>query len=149
MEHPNKTFKNMVRNQLISRGHNDKVWCFWYQHSVWLVRCLINLRIGTAPIIPCLKEKEKIKWWEMIIWGWKVYVVNYKTGNKYLDSRMSTDTRMFVGPLSNENIPHQADSYFMGYSNNIKSLLYDTNTHRVKRIHHAYVDKHDIQIHTK
>ena len=60
----------------------------------------------------------------MIIWGCKVYVVNYKYGTKYLDPITSTDTRTVVGPLSTDNLPRQADGYFMGSSKIIHFLLY-------------------------
>ena len=112
MKHPNRTFKNIIRDQLISHVHDDKLWCFCYQYSVWMVFCLINCLIGTTPTIPCFKVKYKIKLWEMIIWGCKVYVVNSKDGKKSLDPRTSTYPRTFVGPLITDNIPHQSDGYF-------------------------------------
>ena len=81
----------------------------------------------------------------MIIWGCKVYVVNSKYGNKYLDPKTSTYPCTVVGRLSTDNIPHQADGYFMGYSNIIYFLLYyDPHTDIVNIIHYAYVDEHDI-----
>ena len=84
----------------------------------------------------------------MIIWGCKVYVVNSKYGKKYLDPRTSTNTRTVVGPMSTDNLPHQADGYFMGDPNIIYLLLYyDPHIDIVKIIHYAYVDEHEIWIH--
>ena len=81
----------------------------------------------------------------MILRGCKVYVVKSKDRKKYLGPRTSTYPRTVVGPLSTENIPHQADGYFMGYSKIINFLLYyDPHTYIVKIIHHTYVDEHDI-----
>ena len=52
--------------------------------------------------------------------------------------------------MSTDNLPHEADCYFIGYSNIIHFLLYyDPHTYRVKIIHHAYVDEHDILINPK
>ena len=69
---------------------------------------------------------------------------------KYLYPSISIDPRTVVGPLSTENIPHQADGYFMGYSNTAKVLIYyDTHTYRVNRSHHAKIKKYDIQIQPK
>ena len=63
LELPNWKFKNMLHSQLISRFHNEKLWCFFYQYSGWLVRRLINKRIGNVPIISWFKVKYKIKLW--------------------------------------------------------------------------------------
>ena len=78
-----------------------------------MVCCLINQRIGTAPIMPWFKGKYKIKLWEIIIWGCKVYVVNSKSIKKSLDPRTSTYHRTGVVSLINDNLPHQANGYFM------------------------------------
>ena len=86
----------------------------------------------------------------MIIWGCKVYVVNSKYGNKYLDPITSTDPRTVVGPMSNDNMNHQTYGYFMGYSNIKKVLLYyDPHKNILERSPHAYVDEHEIQIQPK
>ena len=50
----------------------------------------------------------------MIIWGCKVYVVNSKAGNKSTDAITSKYSQKVVETTSAENIPHQADGYFMG-----------------------------------
>ena len=111
---------------------------------------IINQCINTAPIIPWLKGKYKIKFWEIIIWGCKVYVVNSISGKKSLDPRTSKDPRTVVGPMSNDNMNHQTYGYFMGYSNIKKVLLYyDPHKNRLKRSHHAYDDEHEIQIQPK
>ena len=55
VEWPNITFKNMVQYQLISCGHDNIFRWFWYQYTVYLVLHIINLRIGTVPIILWLK----------------------------------------------------------------------------------------------
>ena len=45
---------------------------------------------------------------------------------------MFTYAHKVVEPLSTGNIPHQADGYFIGYSNTTKVLIYyDPHTHRV------------------
>ena len=63
---------------------------------------------------------------------------------------MSTNPRTVVGPLINYNIPHQAGGYFMGYSITTNVLIYyDPHKNIVNIIQHAYVDEHDILIHTK
>ena len=81
----------------------------------------------------------------MIIWGCKVYVVNSKYRKKYLDPRTPINTRTVVGPMSTDNLPHQADGYFIGYPNIIYFLLhYDPHIDRVNIIHYAHVDEHDI-----
>ena len=84
----------------------------------------------------------------MIIWGCKVYVVKSKYGKKSHEPKTSTYPRTVVGTMSTDNLPHQADGYFMGYPNIIYLLLYyDPNTDRVKIIHYAYFDQHEIWIH--
>ena len=129
VERSNRTLKDMVRAQLISRSHGEKSWCFWYQYSIWMVCRLINQFINTAPIILWLKGKHKIKFWEMIIWRCKVYVVNSKSVNKSLDPRTSKYPRKVVCPLSKDNINHQAYGYLMGYSNIKKVLLFNDTPH--------------------
>ena len=63
---------------------------------------------------------------------------------------MSTHSHKIVGPLNTDNLPYQADGYFMGYSNTAKVLIYyDTHTYRVNRSHHAKIKKYDIQIQPK
>ena len=82
--------------------------------------------------------------------GMKGLCCQLQIWKEYLDPRISTDPRTVVGPLSTDNLPHEADGYFMGYSNIIHLLLYyDTHTDRLKIIHHSYVDEHDILIHPK
>ena len=43
----------------------------------------------------------------MIIWGCKVYVVNSRSGKKYLDPRTSKDIHTVVEHLSNDTLNHQ------------------------------------------
>ena len=43
----------------------------------------------------------------MIIWGYKVYVVNSRAGKKYLDPRTSKDIHTVVEHLSNDTLNHQ------------------------------------------
>ena len=86
----------------------------------------------------------------MIIWGCNFYVVNSKDGKKSLEPRTFTYPRTVVGPLIIDNITHQADGYFMCYSNIIHLLIkYDPHTDKVKVINNAYFDEHDILIHPK
>ena len=74
----------------------------------------------------------------------------FKDRNKSLEPRMSTHSHKIVGPLNTDNLPYQADGYFMGYSNTAKVLIYyDTHTYRVNRSHHAKIKKYDIQIQPK
>ena len=49
VERPHQTIKNMVRVQLISRGHSDELWCLCYQYTIWLIARILNRRVGTAP----------------------------------------------------------------------------------------------------
>ena len=51
LERPHKTIKNMVRTQLLYRGHSDELWCFYYQYIIWFISCLINMRLGTDPVV--------------------------------------------------------------------------------------------------
>ena len=141
MEWPKITFKNMVHAQLISCGHEDKLWCFWYQYIFFIVFHLVNYHICNSPIIPWFKVKYKIKFW---------YIFNSRAGNKSLDIRTSTYPRTVLGPLINDNLLFQYGGYFMGCSNTTYFLdYYYLHTHRVKRSHHGYVSENDIQIHPK
>ena len=54
--HP--TIKNMVRIQLLSRGHTDDPWCFCYHYIVRIIYRLINMRLGTHPIVSWYKHKN-------------------------------------------------------------------------------------------
>ena len=52
--------------------------------------------------------------------------------------------------MSTDNIPHHANVYFMIYSNTTKVFIYyNPHTHKVKQIHHAYIDENEIWIHPK
>ena len=47
-----------------------------------------------------------------------------KTRNKSLYPSNSTDLIKVVGPISTDNLTHQADGYFMGYLNTKLFLFY-------------------------
>ena len=99
-------------------------------HQLWLRQKIIVLLISIQCLAgppsfqlshrhcahkPMVEIKIKNKFWEIIIWVWKVYVVNSKYGRKSLEHRTSTNPHKVFDPLITDNIPHQAGGFLMGY----------------------------------
>ena len=53
-----KRINNMVRIQLLPRGHSDELWCLCYQYTIWIISRLIKICLGTAPIVAWYKQKN-------------------------------------------------------------------------------------------
>ena len=151
VERPHQTIKNMVRVQLISRGHDDELWCLTYQYTIWIIARLYHSRIKTAPIVAWHKHKGisfKIDLNELVIWGCKIYIINSKQAKKALDPRTAKDPRHMAKYLDPAQLPATADGFFMGYSSTTKVILYfDPATRRIKRTFHCYIDEYDVKLH--
>ena len=79
-----------------------------------------------------------------------MYAINSKSVKKYIEPRTSIYPFKVVVPMINDSIPHQVGDCFMGFPNATRVLLhYFPQTHKMKRICHAYVDKNNIRIHPK
>ena len=150
VECPHGTIKDMVRVQLLSRGHKDDLWCFCYQYTIWIMARLYNHRVKAAPIVAWYKHKGftyKVDFDEMVIWGCKVYIINSKQAKKALDPRTAKDTHQMAKYLDPSELTATADGFFMGYSNSTKVILYfDPAAHRIKFSFHCYIDEYDVKL---
>ena len=88
MESPHQTMNNMVIIQLLSCGHNNKIWCLCYQYTICTIYRLINRWLGTPTVVDLYAHKNiycTIPFSELIIWGCKIYIINSKQVKKALD----------------------------------------------------------------
>ena len=88
----------MVCIKILSRGHIDELWCFCYQYTIWIISRLINRRLVKDPIVAWYNKNKTpytIKLTEIVIWGCKIYIINYKQGKKALDPLTNTYPHTF------------------------------------------------------
>ena len=94
-ESPNKKLDNITRDILMNSIHKKELWCFAYQHAIWLYIQTVNRLCGNVPYFLCHGTRPSYK--HTTIWGLRVYIINGRATRNNID-----------------DISHWG--YFMGYA---------------------------------
>ena len=134
-----------------SRGHTDNLWCFFYQHTIWLIYRLVNRRLGTSPIVAWYKHKKisyPTPFAELVICGCNIYIISYKLGKKALYQCTNIDPRTCTPVIEPSLLTTSADGLFLGCYYSTKLIIYfDPKTQHTKRTFHFYIDEYDVKLH--
>ena len=71
VKRPQETIDNTICIQLLSCWYSDKLWCFCYKYTIWIISCLINRCLGKYTIFSWYKHKKisyTIKFIDLLIW---------------------------------------------------------------------------------
>ena len=136
----------MVCIQLLSCGNTNYLWCFCYQYTTLIISCLIKRRLGIVPIIVwyiCYT----ILFAELVVWGCKIYIINYDQVKNALDPH--TNTYLFACPpsISPSLISLSAYGLFVEYSNSTKFVIYfEPKNRRNNGTLHYYIGEYDVKL---
>lgn len=151
-ETPIRTLKRTVRSSLIASGISNLFHCFASGHAATIYNNVIHRTTGKVPAIEMNGSAIPIH--KMYPFGSKVKVLTDLKSKRSLTARTSGDQRhendYDVDTASASEIPKSSfTGIFLGYSNFHNVMLVykegtDQTTHRVQRVHHAYVDPYGL-----
>ena len=128
---------------------SDILWCYCFCWAVYVLNHLYNRMIENIPEVMWRDLTYELHSGTLFIFGSKVYAITNLEAKKQLQSRSEKDPRDYMGiTITPDQLPPNADGYFVGYASHTSVILaYDPEAHKIKRIHHAYVDEYNVRTH--
>ena len=137
VEH-HQNMNNTARIKLLSFRHSSELWCFCYHYTIWIIYRLINRNLATDPIVSWYEYKNisyTISFTDLVILGWKCYIINSTQGGKELDPHTNAYSQACLPDICLSLNSPSKDLFFMGYSKHTKFIIYfDPRTRITKRL---------------
>ena len=147
---PDHIINNMVRIQLLSHGHSYNLWCLCCHYIFCIISFLINIHLVTAPIVSWYKHRNisyTIPFVELVIWGWKFYIVNSKQRKMSLYLCTNKDPCVCPPDIYPSILLPSADFFILVYSNSKKFIIYfDPSNRHINRNFNLYIDYYDVKL---
>ena len=147
-ESPIKPVKRMVRLFLLGAGMPDKLWCYAFMFAIHMLNHTWNRMIKNIPIVKWMDGNYEIDSKDLLIFGSKCYIVTKADVKKQLQMRSEKDPRDYLEvTVDEDDLPQHCDGYLVGYASHTTVILvWDPETKKVRRAHHAFVDEYNVRV---
>ena len=145
VESPIKPVKRMMRAMIVGAGFGDEMWCFSFQYALYVLDRSYHRMLDDMPLAKWNDGNWEYNVRDLLIFGSKVYILTKPQLKKQLQVRSKKDPRDYY-EVDDEDMPAHVDGFFVGYASHENVLLvYDPESNKVLRAHHAGVDEYNVR----